>query len=415
MVDCGDAIRCAAAYRARQNNLGSRTQGEEGRMNTQDLVGPVADEILRMADQVEADRSLPRPLMDRLMEAGLFSIYTPRMFGGLELPPPEALHVVEEVSRLDGSTGWTVALGFVNDLLTCVLPDESAASVLRNGSALIAGAPGFAVRAEAVEGGYCVTGQWSFCSGARNATWMNVLAPVFDGDTPRMGPAGPEMILAFFPPEEVEIVDTWHVTGLRGSGSHDLRVQEVFVPATLTGPCALPAGPRPVRDSRLARIPFMTAFGIAQAPPVCLGIARHAIDEFRALALQKERPFAPKLSEQVQAQVGLARAEALLRSARCYWYDNVERLWATATSGGEVSLDDRVSVKLASLTAVENSVAAVDSLYRLAGSTAIFQSSLLERCWRDVHTAAQHVQVQDGRWETAGRVLFGLDPVSPFV
>jgi alkylation response protein AidB-like acyl-CoA dehydrogenase len=384
-------------------------------MNTHDLVGPVAEDILRMADQTEAERRLPPALMERLMAAGLFSIYTPRTFGGLELPMPEALRVVEEVSRFDGSTGWTVALGVANDIFTCALPEESAARVLRNGSSLIAGAPGFNVRAEPVDGGYRLTGQWSFCSGAPNATWMNVAAPIFDGDAPRMGPAGPEMIGAFLPPEDVEIVDTWHVTGLRGTGSHDLRVRDTFVPGEMTGSFAMPAGPRPLRDSTLARIPFITALGIAQSPPVCLGIARHAIDAFRTLALQKERPFGPKLSEQVQAQEGLARAEALLGSARCYWYDNVERLWATVAHGGEVALDDRTRVRLASLTAVENCLAAVDSLYRLAGSSAIFQSSPLERCWRDVHTAAQHLSVQHGRWETAGRVLFGLDPASLLV
>jgi alkylation response protein AidB-like acyl-CoA dehydrogenase len=384
-------------------------------MKTYDLVGPVAEDILQMASQVEAGRCLPQPLMDRLMEAGLFSIYTPREFGGLELPLPEALRVVEEVSKLDGSTGWTVALGFVNDLFTSALPDESAARVLRNGSALITGAPGIMVRAQAVEGGYCLTGQWPFCSGAPNASWISVAVQVFDGDTQRMGAAGPEMIVAFLSPGDVEIVDTWHVTGLRGTGSHDLRVQQTFVPVHFTGSFSMPAGPRPVRDSTIARIPFMTALGIAQSPPVCLGIARHAIDEFRELALHKERPFAAKLSEQVQAQAGLARAEALLRSARCYWYESVERLWTTVTSGGEITLEDRTAVRLASLTVAENSLAVADSLYRLAGSTAIFQSSLLERCWRDVHTAAQHMQVQDGRWETAGRVLFGLDPATPFV
>lgn len=384
-------------------------------MRTHDLVGPVADDILRMADQVEAERCLPRPLMDRLMEAGLFSIYTPREFGGLELPLPEALHVVEEVSRLDGSTGWTVALGFANDMFTCVLPKESAERVLHTGSALIAGSPGFMVRAEPVDGGYCLTGQWSFCSGAPNATWMSVAAPVFDGDAPRMGATGPEMIMAFLPPQDVKIVDTWHVTGLRGTGSHDLRVEKVFVPAEMTGPIALPAGPRPVRESVLARIPFMTALGIAQSPAVCLGIARRAIDEFRELARKKQPVFAPVLSEHVQAQEGLARAEALLRSARCYWYENVRQLWNSVANGGQVTLEERVGVRLACLTATENSLAVVDSLYRLSGSTAIFQSTVLERCWRDVHTAAQHFQVQDGRWETAGRVLFGLDPASPIV
>ncbi len=384
-------------------------------MNTHDLVGPVADDIVRMADDIEAERRLPQPLMDRLMAAGLFSIYTPRAFGGLELPLPEALRVVEEVSRLDGSTGWTIALGIANDLFTCVLPEESAARVLRNGSALIAGAPGFNVRAEPVDGGYRLTGQWSFCSGAPTATWMNVVAPIFDGDAPRMGPAGPEMIAAFLPPSDVEIIDTWHVTGLRGTGSHDLRVQGVFVPGEMTGPVAIPAGPRALRESLVARIPFMTVFAIVQSPPVCLGLARHAIDEFRTLALTKQGPFGPKLSEQVQAQEGLARAEALLRAGRCYWYGAVEAVWARVTRGDEVSLDERANVRLASLTAVEQSVAAVATVYRLAGSSAIFQSSPLERCWRDVHTAAQHLQVQYGRWETAGRVLFGLDPASPIV
>jgi alkylation response protein AidB-like acyl-CoA dehydrogenase len=266
-----------------------------------------------------------------------------------------------------------------------------------------------------VEGGYLLSGQWSFCSGAPNADWMSVAAPVFDGDLPRMSSAGPEMIFAFIPPSDVEIVDTWYVTGLRGSGSQDLRAENVFVPIELTGRFSMPGGPIPLRASTVTRIPFITLLGVAQSPPVCLGISRRAIDEFVVLAAGKERPFSPKLSEQVQSHVGLARAEALVQSARSYWYENVERLWDTASRGDEISLHGRANVRLACLTAAENSAAAVDILYRLAGSTAIFQSSPLERCWRDVHTAAQHLQVQAGRWETAGRVLFGLDPASPFI
>jgi alkylation response protein AidB-like acyl-CoA dehydrogenase len=384
-------------------------------MNAQDLVAPIADDILEAAEEVEAERCLPGHLTERLMQAGLFSIYTPSEFGGLELPLPLALEVVEEVSRLDGSTGWTVALGFANDLFTCVLPTESAARVLPNGSALIAGAPGFMVRAEAVGGGYRLTGQWSFCSGAPNATWMSVAAPIFDNGEARVGEGGPEMVFAFIPPAEVEIIDTWHVTGLRGTGSHDLRVEDIFVPTELTGSFAMPTGPRPERESLLARIPFMTALCIAQSPAVCLGIARRAIDEFRELAAGKERPFAQRLSEQTESHVGLARAEALLRSGRSYWYQTIAALWESVTGGREVSLNERVNVRLAAMTVVENSVRAVDTTHRLAGSTAIFESCPMERCWRDVHTAAQHMQVQHGRWETAGRVLFGLDPLSPII
>jgi alkylation response protein AidB-like acyl-CoA dehydrogenase len=394
-------------------------QSEEARMiatmNAEGLVAPVAEEIRAMAAQAEAERRLPDALLSSLMDAGLFAIYTPAEFGGLQLPLPDALRVVEEVSRHDGSTGWTVALGVGNTIFTAVLPDASAAQVLGNGSVLMAGAPAFGVRSVPVDGGYRLTGRWPYNSGAPNATWIGAPAPIFDGETPRLNEHGmPRMVFAFMPQTEVRIVDTWYVTGLRASGTQDLYVEELFVPAEMTGGFSMPAGPVPMRERALTNIPFFTLLGIAQAPPVCLGLARRALEEFRALAIAKENPFGPRLSEQVQAHAGLARAQALVQSARSYWYENVQTIWDAATTGRQITLDERAALKLASLIAVENSVQATDLLYRLAGTSAIFQSSPIERCWRDVHTAAQHVQVQDGRWETAGRVLFGLDPGSPF-
>jgi alkylation response protein AidB-like acyl-CoA dehydrogenase len=148
---------------------------------------------------------------------------------------------------------------------------------------------------------------------------------------------------------------------------------------------------------------------------VCLGLARRAIEEFQALALRKESPFGPRMSEQVQVHVGLARAEALLRCARGYWYDEVEAIWESALRRRPLTPDARAAMRIASLLAVENCVTLVDQVYRLSGTSAIFQSSPLERCWRDLHTAAQHLQVQSGRWETAGRVLLGLEPNSPLL
>jgi alkylation response protein AidB-like acyl-CoA dehydrogenase len=217
------------------------------------------------------------------------------------------------------------------------------------------------------------------------------------------------------PPADVEIVDTWMVTGLRGTSSHDLRVNDVFVPEAMTGGFGLPGGPKPVRPSVVAQFPFFCVLGLVQSPPVALGVARHALDEFRPLVMGKERPFGGMVSDLASTQIGLARAEALLRSGRSYWYETVRCAWDRVASGGQLSLDERANLKLASLTAVENAVAAVDTVHRLAGSSAIFGSQVLERCWRDVHTAAQHLQVQDGRWETAGRILFGLEPASPFI
>lgn len=384
-------------------------------MAVESMVAPVADEIRRTAAQAEAERRLPNSLFSRLMDAGLFAIYTPKQFGGLELPLPDALRVVEEVSRHDGSTGWTVALGMASGLFTSVLPDESAAAVLGNGSVLIAGSPAFGVRADPVPGGYRLNGRWQYNSGAPNAHWIGCPCPIFDGDAPRMGEFGPVMVFWFVPASAVEIIDTWYVTGLRASGTQDLCVKDVFVPEAMTGGFALPSGPVAVRPSPLTRIPLFTLVGLVQAPPVILGLARRAIEEFRNLAVSKQSMFGPKLSEQVQTHVGLARAEALVQSARSYWYENVERIWDAAKAELPISMEDRAAARLASLTVTENGIAAADLLYRLAGTTAIYQSSPLERCWRDIHTAGQHMQVQDCRWETAGRVLIGADPGSPII
>ena len=393
---------------------------QEGALKTaEELVAPVADQIRRTAAEAEAMRRLPDDLVRLLKDAGLFSMYTPKEFGGLDLPLPEALRVVEEVSRHDGSTGWTVALGLHNTVFTSVLPETSAARVLGNGAALMAAAPAFGVRAMPVDGGYRLTGRWAYNSGAPNADWIVIPAPIFDGDQPRMGTGGPEMVVAFVRPAEVEVIDTWYVTGLRATGTQDLRVDNVYVPDAMAGLASMgQAGPqvRAVRESVVARIPFFTLAGLAQVPPVCLGLARRAVEEFRQLALTKQSAFGgPRLAEQVQAQVGLARAEGLVRSARTYWYHEVEAVWDAVVHARAFCPEDRAAARIASLTATEQCVTAVDLLYRLAGSSAIFQSSPLERCFRDVHTAAQHLQVQEGRWETTGRVLMGLDPGSPIL
>jgi alkylation response protein AidB-like acyl-CoA dehydrogenase len=230
-----------------------------------------------------------------------------------------------------------------------------------------------------------------------------------------MSEQGPEMVFTFIPAPQVEIIDTWYVTGLRATGTQDLYVQDTFVPDEMTGAFSMPAGIRPERACILTYIPFLSLLCIAQSPPVCLGLARRAIEEFKDLALNKKSTFGPPMMEQVQAQEGLARAEALLRSARSYWYEEVEEAWEAAKAARPFSVQDRADLRIASLTAAENSVAAVDLLYRLAGTSSIFQSFPLERCWRDVHTAAQHMQVQDCRWETAGRVLLGMEPNSPVI
>jgi alkylation response protein AidB-like acyl-CoA dehydrogenase len=383
----------------------------------EELVAPVANQIRRTAAEAEAMRRMPDHLMTELKDAGLFSIYTPVEFGGLDLPVPAALRVVEEVARHDGSTAWVVALGLANGVFTSMVSESSAARLLGNGAALIPAAPAFGVRATPMDGGYRLTGRWSYNSGAPNADWIAAPVTIFEGDQPRIGPAGAETIFAFIPPSAVEIIDTWYVTGLRASGTQDLCVDNVFVAEDMVGHATMGPGGvnlHMLRETVIGRIPFMSIAGFAQVPPVVLGIARRALEEFKQLAQTKQSAFGgPRLAEQVQAQSGLARAEALVRAARTYWYTELETLWDAAVQDRPISAELRTAQRIANLLVTEHCVSAVDLLYRLAGSSAIFQSSPLERCFRDVHTAAQHFQVLENRWETTGRVLLGLEPGSP--
>jgi alkylation response protein AidB-like acyl-CoA dehydrogenase len=230
-----------------------------------------------------------------------------------------------------------------------------------------------------------------------------------------MGQFGPEMVFCVLHPRDVEVLDTWVVSGLRATSTQDLRVEDLFVPREFTGGFSLATGPRAVRECTLARFPLFALLGLSQSAPVALGLARRAIDDFRSLAPGKQTGFSGMLSDQVQAQAGLARAEALLRAGRCYFFGAVRDAWERVRGGASLSLEDRAELRMAALTAVENSVAAVDIVFRLAGTSSLFESQGIERTWRDIHAAGQHHLVQEGRWETVGRVLFGMEPASPFI
>lgn len=378
----------------------------------EDIVAPVAAAIREHADEQERARRMPESLHRMLREAGLFAIYVPPELGNGGLAVPEALRVVEEVARIDGSTGWTVALAFASDLFTGILGAEDAKRVIGSPAELTAGRGGQPGRADPVDGGYRVSGQWSYVSGCVNAGWLCLDAIVFENGQPRMQPHGlPEDILFWCPAASATVIETWDVSGLAGTGTHDVRLDGVFVPTSHTAAGLLAGGPGWRREGPVQRLPFMVALAIAQSPAVCLGIAQHAIEAFAALAEKKVHSASQRpLAERPAAQEALARAEAGVRSARLFFYGEVERAWATVTAGGKLEPRDHALLRLACVTAAESATVAVDRLWRMAGTAALFRSNELERCWRDVHAAAQHVQVQEGNWETCGRVLLGRDP-----
>ena len=230
---------------------------------------------------------------------------------------------------------------------------------------------------------------------------------VHDDGEPRTLESGrPDVRLALMAASEVEVVDTWSVSGLRATGSHDVVADAAEIPAArsaslLTG---APREPGPL----YAFPPFGLLAGAIAA--VGLGIARGALDDVGALAGAKTPTLSTrKLAERASTQSGIARAEAAVRAARALLHDAVERAWAAARSERAIPLELRAGLRLAATNAIESSAAAVDAAWSLAGGSAIYETGPLERRFRDIHAATQHMLVGPATWELTGRSLLGLE------
>jgi alkylation response protein AidB-like acyl-CoA dehydrogenase len=258
--------------------------------------------------------------------------------------------------------------------------------------------------------GYRLSGRWSLVSGCQLSTWFILLSLVYEEGKPRLTPSGaPESRYMLCPAADCEIVDTWRVGGLRGTGSHDVVVRDLFIPAShasfYTDPLVLP-------EPRYA-FPVHSHAG-AGLGMIALGIARSAIETLVGLAVEKRHErTSQSLREDRGAQSRLGQAEALVRSARLYLFDTVSQLWEGVMAGREAALEGRVQVRLASWHAVSSAAQAVDLVYLTGGAISLYESCLRERAFRDVHAATQHIGAHPRTLETAGRVLFGLEPGTP--
>jgi alkylation response protein AidB-like acyl-CoA dehydrogenase len=252
-----------------------------------------------------------------------------------------------------------------------------------------------------------VSGRWRFCSNVANCDWVMGGCIVFDGEAPRtLNSGAPDIRLALMPIGDVEVIDTWSVSGLRATGSHDIAAEALAVPA---GRAASLISGTPREAGPLYAFP---PFGLlaASIAAVALGTARSALDELGELAGAKTPTLSTrKLAERAATQSGVARAEAGVRSARSLLYESVAECWAAAQDGGAISVELRAGLRLAATHAVEASAAAVDEAYRLGGGSAIDETSPLQRRFRDIHAATQHMLVGPATWELAGRSLLGLE------
>jgi len=367
--------------------------------------------ILADRDAIEAGRRLPHELTRELADQGFFRLFLPQAYGGLDLAPTEGLAVLEELARADASVAWCVWNGNTH-WIAAQLPAETMREVHGKANVVTANSTRASGVAAAVDGGWRVNGRWSLVSGCELAAWMVLLCTVHQDGKPRLGPSGaPETRFMVVPAQDCEIIDTWTVGGLRGTGSHDVAVRDAFVAAAWT------AGfndPHVLPQPRYRMPPFCRV--IPGLGAMALGIARTAIASLTQLATDKQHQRTMQIQrENHGAQIRVAEAEALVRSARLYLYDSVERLWRTLLDTGNAPMALRADARMAASHAVASAARAVDLMYAAAGATALYTSFPLERAFRDVHAISQHIGVHARVMETAGRVLFGLEPDTPLL
>ena len=381
---------------------------EIGQSSFIDVAKALAPQIREFAGEIEQSRRLPSSLVDAITGAGLFRLWLPRSLGGEETDPMTFVRVVEEVSRADGATGWCVALIGEYGVFSGYLPPESAYEIYGNDpNVRTAGQLRSSGEARVVDGGYRVTGRWALGSGCQHANWIVGGCRIFDGDEPRLRADGtPISRLLFFPAADCEIIDTWHSIGLRGTGSHDYSVTDVFVPAARSLSFREP----PVEPGPLYAMPTVALF-CAALSAVSVGIARHAIDILLELLQTRttSRSRGGGLREDATVQASLGQAEALLRSGRAFLYETLQEVWQAISAGRSLTVAQRAELWLASTHAANAAKQATELVFSAASSASVYAGFGLERCVRDIHASAQHICVAPGNYQLVGQALLGFD------
>jgi alkylation response protein AidB-like acyl-CoA dehydrogenase len=362
--------------------------------------------IRSSADQIEADRELPRPLFEALADAGLFLLALPRAVGGAEIDLPTYVRVLEEIGKADASTGWVVNQCTIFATYAARIPRDIARLIwIDTPRSVVANTPVPTARAIVVPGGYRVTGRQGFSSGCRHAAWLAARAHVFENDQPRLNDGAPEERYLFVPAAEAELLDTWHVRGMRGTGTHDFAVNDVFVPAERT---VLQASAPLLETGPLYQIPRSLLFASGDAA-VALGVARSCLATFSELAGAKTpRAMQATLRDQPMVQAAVGHSEAHLRSGRAFLVEAVREIWDEAMSTGTVTLDRRAALRLATTHAIRLAVDIVDTVYTAAGVTAIYEENLMQRHFQDIHVIGQHLQGRLSHCELVGKHSLGL-------
>jgi indole-3-acetate monooxygenase len=391
---------------------------KEDNMATSDVTTHLLGAVERLrpliqehATSAEANRQLASTVYDAMYEAGLFAMLAPKTYGGLELHPVEAMRVWEAVARIDSAAAWNLVMNQAIAAYAAWLPAAGAQELFRDGPPTVAGALNPPAAATRTEGGWRITGRCPFGSGCHSAMWLAMPAVEMDGDHPKVDPVRgqPASFGVFFPRTDATILDTWHTFGMRGTGSTDYAVLDLFVPDRLTAPVAPLTQPAPGFEGPLFCMwPWTAILGEAT---VSVGVAAAAVDAAVQLCRTKTPAYnATPLREQQLVQFQMGKAKARVEASRDTLYRAAEAAYDDVVrSHALLSRDAKIRLQLAACFAAEACAEAVRFVNDAVGTSSIRIGQPFERHFRDAHVLLQHSSKSSARYGSAGRLMFGLD------
>jgi alkylation response protein AidB-like acyl-CoA dehydrogenase len=370
------------------------------------------------AARAERNCEIAPDVMVALHDAGLLRLLAPRSIGGVAMDPHGFAEVIEIIAAADASTAWCVNQTSVCSAGAAFMTPEAVRMIFGSPDGLLAWGAGPKAKAVETEGGYRVTGTWQFASGSRHAAWMGGHCPVFAADgTPRSGPDGRQIERTMlFPRDSARIDDVWQVMGLKGTGSDTYSVADLFVPHELSCPTltdwidSTPSDPAPLYRFSGSGL-YAAGFGA-----IALGNARGMLEAFVRLARVKTARGAKNtLCDSPVIQMQIAQADSRLRAARAFLHQSLREARDVIRTTGRMTVDQRMRVRAAGTWAIHQGTEALESIYRAAGATAIFENAPFERRFRDGYSISQHLQGRLAHFELVGKHLLGVETDLQFV
>lgn len=361
------------------------------------------DTIRQRREEFEAQRHISQDIIEEFQAIGVYRAMVPTVYGGDEKSPAEFLKMVEAISAADGSAGWVASFG-MNPAYLAALPEETLKEVWRDSPDVVFAGGIFPPQpAERVDNGFRIKGRWKFASGCMGASLCGVgILPAEEGALPRM---------AVLPRDQVEIDPTWDMLGMVATGSHDLVVEDVYVPDAWT----FVRGGKPNVDAPFFRYPSLS-FAPQVLAVTTLGLAREALDTVRAMAGgRKSITGAPNLGEREYAQIALGKAEARVRASRAFFYDSTEDAWETIQAGDELGRQQVNLLRLSTTHLTQECAEAIRSVYQISGMTGASNTHPLSRILRDSQLCTQHAFMGEITWKNAGAIFFGHDPLPGYL